>query len=104
MVQLVREVDALPDPIRQQEVVDCHGAFVARVDLCWPDLGLFLELDGQHHESQPVYDARREIAVVAATGWLPGRFTWHEVVRLPNTTKRRLAALADQARRRSQPA
>ncbi|MGH9032675.1 MAG: DUF559 domain-containing protein, partial [Acidimicrobiia bacterium] len=65
-----------------------------------PELGLFLELDGQHHEAQPVYDARRETAVVAATGWLPGRFTWHEVVHLPKTTARRLAALAEQARRR----
>ncbi|MGH9048132.1 MAG: DUF559 domain-containing protein [Acidimicrobiia bacterium] len=100
MVQLARTVDRLPEPTRQQEVVDRHGSFVARVDLSWPELGLFLELDGQHHEAQPVYDARRETAVVAATGWLPGRFTWHEVVRVPRTTGRRLAALAEHARRR----
>jgi very-short-patch-repair endonuclease len=49
------------------------GLFVARVDLCKPEIGLFLELDGQHHKDQPVYDARRETAVVAATGMLPGR-------------------------------
>jgi hypothetical protein len=100
MVQLVRSIDSLPDPVRQHEVVDEHGTFVARLDLSWPELGLFVELDGQHHEGQPVYDARRETAVVAATGWLPGRFTWHEVVRIPQTTARRLAALAAQARRR----
>jgi hypothetical protein len=100
MVQLAREVGCLPEPTRQHEIVDSHGAFVARVDLSWPELGLFLELDGQHHEGQPVHDARRETAVVAATGWLPGRFTWHEVVRVPRTTARRLAALAEQARRR----
>jgi very-short-patch-repair endonuclease len=68
--------------------------------LSWPGLGLFLELDGQQHAGQPVYGARRETAVVAATGWLPGRFTWHEVVSIPTTTARRLAALSDQARRR----
>jgi hypothetical protein len=101
MVQLVREVDALPDPARQHEVVDAHGTFVARLDLAWPDLGLFVELDGQQHEGQPLYDARRETAVVAATGWLPGRFTWREVVHLPHSTSRRLVALAAQARRRS---
>ncbi len=100
MVQLARGVDGLPDPTRQHEVVDQYGSFVARVDLCWPELGLFLELDGQHHEEQPVYDARRETAVVAATGWLPGRFTWREVVCVPRTTSRRLVALAAQARRR----
>ena len=100
MIQLARRVEGLPDPTRQHEILDAVGLFVARVDLCWPTLGLFLELDGQHHRDQPVYDARRETAVVAATGWLPGRFTWREVVHLPKTTARRLGDLADQARRR----
>jgi hypothetical protein len=101
MVQLARGLDCLPEPARQHVVVDGHGSFVARLDVSWPDLGLFVELDGQHHEGQPVYDARRETGVVAATGWLPGRFTWHEVVRVPRTTARRLVELARQARRRS---
>ena len=76
------------------------GFFVARVDLSWPELGLFIELDGQHHKDQPVYDARRETAVVATTGWLCGRFTWYEVVHLRGVTARRLRQLAGQARRR----
>lgn len=98
MVQLVRTVPGLPAPVRQLEI----PAARARLDLSWPDLGLFIELDGQHHKDQPVYDARRETAVVAATGWLPGRFTWHEVVHLKTTTRRRLAALVHQARNRPQ--
>jgi very-short-patch-repair endonuclease len=61
---------------------------------------LFIELDGQQHKDQPVYDARRETAVVAATGWLCGRFTWREVVHLSTTTARRVDALAEQARLR----
>jgi hypothetical protein len=101
MVQLCRTVPGLPVPTRQFEVVDRYGSFVARVDLCWPDLGLFVELDGQQHRDQPLYDARRETAVVAATGWLPGRFTWHEVTRIPRQTARRLEALVGQARRRA---
>lgn len=100
MVQLAREVDGVPDPTRQCEVFDGNGLFIARVDLCWCDPGAFVELDGQHHKGQPVYDARRETAVVAAKGWLPGRFTWHEVVHLRRTTGRRLADLLGQARRR----
>jgi hypothetical protein len=100
MVQLLRSVVGLPAPTRQFEVLD-HGVFVARVDLCWPELGLFLELDGQHHKDQPVHDARRETAVVAATGWSPGRFTWHEVTRVPRQTARRVEALARQARARN---
>jgi len=94
MVQLARTIPDLPDPARQVPVG------WARVDLAWPDLGLFVELDGEQHKDQPLYDARRETAVVAATGWLCGRFTWTEVARLPTSTARRLAALAEQARRR----
>lgn len=100
MVQLARHVPGLGDPARQLVVSDRHGSFVARVDLAWPEIGLFVELDGQHHKEQPVYDARRETAVVAATGWHPGRFTWREVSQLRRTTTRRLHELAEQARGR----
>ncbi len=103
MLQLAREVDGLGAPVRQYRVYDANGVLVARVDLSWPDLGLFVELDGQHHQDQPVYDARRETAVVAATGWLPGRFTWYEVVHARRATARRLGELADQARHRPLP-
>src|SRR5437773_6942231 len=99
MVQLAREIPDLAPPTRQF-VVEAHTRLIARVDLAWPELGLFIELDGQQHLGQPVYDARRETATVAATGWLCGRFTWTEVVTLPKSTARRLAALVDRARQR----
>ncbi len=97
MVQLARAVPGLPAPERQVEVYTEHGTFVARVDLAWPSLGIFIELDGQHHRGQPVYDASRQTAVTAATGWLVGRFTWHEVTRAPSATRRRLADLLQRA-------
>lgn len=98
MVQLIRRVPGLPNPVRQYVIR--IGTWTFRIDLSWPELGLFIELDGQHHDGQPVYDARRETAIVAATGWLCGRFTWREVVKVPVVTGRRLDALAAQARRR----
>ena len=100
MVQLARTVAGLPDPVRQQRIESAHGTFIAFVDLSWPGLGLFIELDGEKHKGQPVYDATRETAVVAATGWLCGRFTWTEVVHLTGATRRRLRDLAAAARRR----
>jgi len=96
MVQLIRTVPGLPEPVRQLWI----EAAGARLDLTWPQLGLFIELDGQHHKDQPVYDARRETAVVAATGWLCGRFTWREVVVVPAVARRRLADIAEKARAR----
>jgi very-short-patch-repair endonuclease len=85
--------------VRQHEVWD-GDVLIARLDLSRPEHGYFLELDGQQHQGQPVYDAIRQTKVVAATGMLPGRFTWTEVTRLPNSTRRSLAALAAQARAR----
>jgi hypothetical protein len=71
MIQLVRRA-GLADPERQYVVNDDDGCFVARVDLCWPNPGVFVELDGQQHRDEPIYDARRETAVVAATGGCRG--------------------------------
>jgi very-short-patch-repair endonuclease len=99
-VQLARLVAGIGTPTRQLRIYNRHGDFVARVDLCWPELGLFIELDGQQHKGQPVYDAIRQTAVTGATGWLCGRFTWTEVVRFRAMSARRLAELVEQARRR----
>lgn len=97
MVQLARSV--VGELVRQHDVWQ-HGMHVARLDLSRPEHGYFIELDGEHHKDQPVYDATRETAVVAATGWLPGRFTWTEVTRYQRATARRLAGIAAQARAR----
>lgn len=55
-----------------------------------------IELDGQSHKDQPVYDAHRQTAVVAATGWHVARFTWREVTRAPRTCVRRLLAIVER--------
>jgi hypothetical protein len=97
-LQLARPI--LGEPVRQLVVRSAHGTFIARLDLSWPDREIFFELDGQGHKGQPVYDAVRETAVVAATGWLPGRFTWREITRIPVSTQRRFADLRAQSDRR----
>jgi hypothetical protein len=97
-LQLARPI--LGEPVRQLVVRSRHGTFIARIDLSWPDREIFFELDGQGHKDQPVYDATRETAVVAATGWLPGRFTWREITRIPVSTQRRFVELRAQSDRR----
>lgn len=100
MVQLARSI-GVPPPTRQLRVTNRHGEFVARVDLCWPEFGVFLELDGEQHKKQPKYDAWRQTQVVAATGWLPGRFTWSQVRYNPKPTGRLLLGLLEQGANRS---
>jgi hypothetical protein len=88
-VQLFRSDPALPVPTRQLRIFDPVGQrFVARVDLCWPHLGIFLELDGQQHKDQPVYDAVRQNKVTKSTRWLCVRLTWDQVNKWPEATLR----------------
>jgi hypothetical protein len=92
-VQLIRRDRSIPTPTRQFTIYDEDGNFVGRPDLSWPELGIFLELDGQQHKDQPVYDAVRQTRIVIATGWLPGRLTWDEVNDHPLATLRSIAKL-----------
>ena len=56
-VQMARVTPGVHEPTRQLVVEDGDGGFVNRIDLSWPDVGGFGELDGQQHKGQPVYDA-----------------------------------------------
>ena len=100
MVQLIRTLPDVPEPTRQFRLFNAKGSFVARIDLCWPELGVFIELDGQGHKDQPVYDALRQSNVTATTGWLCGRFTWTEVNDHAEAAGHRLVGIIEQARRR----
>lgn len=93
-VQLIREDPSIPTPTRQFEIYDANGNFVARPDLCWPELGIFVELDGEGHKGQPIHDANRQTRICIATGWRPGRFTWTQVHDFREATLRDIAALA----------
>lgn len=102
-VQLARRAEDVPEPTRQHVVNNRHGDFVARLDVSWPELGGFLELDGLGHRNQPVYDATRESSVVNATGWLPNRMTWREAYGNPRWAARRMTEFLAQVRRRPLP-
>jgi hypothetical protein len=102
-VQIARGAEGVPEPTRQHRVYNQHGEFVARLDVSWPELGGFLELDGLGHRGQPVYDATRESSVVNATGWLPNRMTWRETYGNPRWAARRMSEFIAQARRRPLP-
>lgn len=102
-IQIARKAEDVPEPTRQHVVRNRHGEFVARLDVSWPELGGFLELDGLGHRQQPVHDATRESAVVAATGWLCNRMTWREAYNNTKWAARRLSEFIAQARRRPLP-
>ncbi len=93
----------LPAPVPQFEIVDRAGNTVARVDLAWPSLGLFLEFDGRekyllHRRSgESVADAvlrekRREEMICELTGWRCIRITWADLYH-PERTAGRIRAM-----------
>jgi hypothetical protein len=86
----------LPTPIPQYEILDERGLVVARVDLAWPEYGVFLEFDGRVKyekflkEDESVVDAvlrekRREEMICRLTGWRCIRIVWSDLYR-PDAT------------------
>lgn len=74
----------LPPLTLQHEVWEA-GRFVARIDACYPDLKVAVEVDGfEHHSSPDAFqrDRTRQNALVAL-GWTVLRFTWNDVVKRP---------------------
>lgn len=90
----------LPAPEPQYEITDERGRVVARVDLAWPEYGVFLEFDGKVKYTKylrPGEDAtdavlrekRREQMICELTGWRCIRITWADLAR-PDITAERI--------------
>jgi very-short-patch-repair endonuclease len=72
-------------------VFDDAGRCVGRLDVCWPDAGLWVELDGRGVHDRPqalLYDRHRQNDLASRLQWLPLRFTWDDVTRRPRHTTR----------------
>jgi hypothetical protein len=93
----------LPTPIPNYPILDRHGREIHRVDLAWPDLGLFLEFDGKVkyqrylRTGESVTDAvlrekKREELVCELTGWRCIRIVWADLYE-PERTACRIRAM-----------
>jgi hypothetical protein len=60
----------LPKPVPQYVIRARNGAFVARVDLAWPELLVALEYDGAHHDERDQISRDRARAnAIRSAGW-----------------------------------
>lgn len=73
-------VAGLPGPCVQSELHDASGAFLARVDLFYPDVRLVIEYDGQNHKQSLAADLKRQNALINA-GYHVLRFTAADLLR-----------------------
>lgn len=89
----------LPAPIPNYKIRDRTGRVVARVDLAWPELGVFVEFDGlEKYQSSRRKDEtlagcvererRRETLIIELTGWRVVRFVWADLYRPAETASR----------------
>ena len=89
----------LPAPIPNHPILDEHGVEVARVDLAWPELGVFLEFDGKvkyterRREGESVVDCvlrekQRESRICELTGWRCIRIVWADLYKPAETAGR----------------
>ena len=87
-LQLIRTAD-VPPPVRQHEVRTEDGICLARLDVCWPEAELWVELDGRATHTQPralLADRHRQNETVTRLHWHPLHFTWDDVVEYPKKT------------------
>jgi very-short-patch-repair endonuclease len=96
---------SLSSPVPQYEVRDRDGRLVARLDFAWPELGVWVEVDGRvkydelRRAGETAVDVlmrekRREEAVRAITGWECIRVTWADLAHPERVVARILAAAA----------
>ncbi|NYE38059.1 hypothetical protein F4692_003204 [Nocardioides cavernae] len=89
----------LPAPIPNHPILDERGVEIARVDLAWPELGVFLEFDGkvkyvEHRRAgESVVDCvlrekQRESLIVELTGWRCIRIVWADLYKPAETADR----------------
>lgn len=89
----------LPRPEVNYEIKDERGRVIHRVDLAWPELGLFLEFDGKEkylrhrREGESISDCvererRRQNRIEELTGWRCIRIVWADLYRPAETADR----------------
>jgi hypothetical protein len=89
----------LPAPIPNYPIHDERGVEIARVDLAWPHLGVFLEFDGElkyrahRRDGESIVDCvlrekQRESRICEITGWRCIRIVWADLYKPAETASR----------------
>jgi hypothetical protein len=81
-LQLIRPL-GLPDPVRQYPICDSAGRCMFNLDFVWPDVGLWVEMDGRESHGLPkavFADRHRQNDLITRLPWRLLRFTWDDVM------------------------
>lgn len=103
-VRLLLAEARLPPAVPQLEVRQPDGRLLARVDLAWPEFGVIVEYDGDHHRSPAQF--RRDVARLNSlrmAGWTVLRFTATDVLQHPQRVVAAVSAALAEAADRSSP-
>jgi hypothetical protein len=90
-VRVIRTCKVMPTPVRQYAIR--IGRRVIHVDLAWPEVRLYAEVDGRAFhdvDDASFYDDRWRTRQMSALGWLPIPLTARDLLRYPKNTGREL--------------
>ena len=92
-LRLLLVLAGLPEPEVGRVIHDSDGGWLARPDLCYPDLKIAIEYDGQHHLLD-IRQWRRDIRRrenLEREGWLVRVITAHDLLQSPTTVIARIS-------------
>jgi hypothetical protein len=92
-LRLLLVLAGLPEPEVGRVIHDSDGGWLARPDLCYPDLKIAIEYDGQHHLLD-LRQWRRDIRRrenLERDGWLLRVVTAHDLLHAPATVIARIS-------------
>ncbi|MGY4772541.1 DUF559 domain-containing protein [Kribbella sp. CWNU-51] len=101
-LRLLLVLAGLPEPEVGRVIYDADGGWLARPDLCYPDLKIAIEYDGQHHLLD-IRQWRRDIRRrenLEREGWLVRVITAHDLLQSPDTV---IARISQDLRTRHHP-
>lgn len=90
-VRLLLIRKGLPRPVTQIPIRDAKGKVVRRIDMGWPEYGVGVEYDGEHHWTDPAAHAEdiTRLEFLAARGWTVIRVSARHLRNAPDDIVRR---------------
>ncbi len=90
-VRLLLIRGGLPRPVTQIPIRNAKGKVVRRIDMGWPDYGVGVEYDGEHHWTDPAAHAEdiTRLEFLAARGWVVIRVSARHLRDAPDDISRR---------------
>jgi hypothetical protein len=104
LLRLLIHDSGLPEPQINESLHNINGSFLAMPDLCWPDVKVALEYEGDHHREMKQFrkDIHR-IERLVDEGWIVMKVSAEDLFHMPYDLSERLARRLQSRGRHGKP-